>query len=386
MINKLRLEGNLLTTVRQEVRELYASIAFADMAYALAALFEPIILYKIIGLDIIQILLYMAAIYAFKVLLLPLGASIASRFGYMHTIFLSIPFMALYWLLIYGAQFDFKLLYFAPLVYGIEKALFWPAFHASAARYVDKKNSKIFENPKRDGLYIMVVVIRILGPAIGGLVGFYLGLGVVLLLSTAMYLTALLPLLVSKEIYAPSSYNFDDTWQIYKKYPKRFLSHFGSGEELIIMTIWPVFIFLFAGNVAVTGILVTVSGLLTALLLFAIKRPTDLNSKLAMLKVGTFVYTLVNLTRIAVSGLYGVFMADALGRTTRELIGIPLNTLTYERADRNKILPYIVFSQQSAALGKCIAAVLAVVVFGLTGSLVAVFVLAGAFTMLYMLA
>jgi hypothetical protein len=386
MTHKLNLHRDLVTTIRQEIRELYASVAFADMASALAVLFEPIILYKVLGLNVMQILMFMASIYALQVLLLPLGAAISSRFGYMHTIFLSIPFMVLYWLLLYGAQFDFNLIYLAPVVYGIEKALFWPAFHASAARYVDVKKKAESRKPGRDGLYGMVMLMRILGPVIGGFVGYYLGLGIVLLLAAAMFLTSLLPLLVSKEIYAPGNYNFNDTWEIYKRYPKRFISYLGSGEEIIIMTIWPILIYFYTGNVAITGLIVSASAAVTALLLLVIKRPVDLPGKLMLLKVGTFVYTLANLLRLAVNGFYGLFVVDALGRTTKELISIPLTTLTYERAEKNQILPYVVFYQQSAALGKCLAAVLAVVVFGLTGSLPAVFILAGAFTMLYMLA
>lgn len=386
MTHKLRLHQDLLTTIRREVRELYASVAFADMASTLAVLFEPIILYKVIGLDIMQILLFMAALYAIQVLLLPLGAIIACRYGYMHAIFLSIPFMALYWILLYGATKDFNLLYFAPLVYGIEKALFWPAFHASAARYVDSKKQVAKGTASRDGLYGMVVVMRILGPVLGGIVGYYLGLGIVLLLAAAMYLTSLLPLLVSKEIYAPTKYSFNETWEIYKKYPRRFASYLGNGEEVLIMTIWPILIFLYLGNVAMTGLLVSLSAAVTALLLLFIRRPADVQSKLLLLKTGTFVYTLVNLLRLFVGGFYGLFIADSLGRTTKELIGLPLTTLTYERAAKNKILPYVVFYQQSAALGKCLAALLAVIVFGFTGSIVAVFILAGFFTMLYMLA
>lgn len=381
MHHKLRLPHDLIGTIRQEIRELYASVAFADMATALAVLFEPIILYKILGLSIIQIFLFMASIYAIQAVLLPLGAKIGARLGYMHAIFFSIPFMVLYWMLLYGAQVDFNLLLLAPVVYGIEKALFWPSFHATAARYVNGKPSN-----KHDILYGMVMVMRVLGPAIGGVVGYYLGLRVVLLLAAAMYLTSVLPLLVSKEIYAPTSYSFSDTWEIYKKYPRRFMSYMGLGEEIIIVTLWPILIYLIVGNVAYTGLVVSVSAIVTATLLLAVKRVQGLQNQLQLIKIGTFVYSFVNLARLAVGGFYGVFMVDALGRSTKELITIPLATLTYERAERNGILAYVVFFQQSAALGKFLAATLAVVVFGLTGSLVAVFILAGAFTLLYMLA
>ncbi len=384
MVHRLGLHHDLLTTVRQEVRELYASVAFADMASALAVLFEPIILYKIIGLDILEIMVFMASIYAVQTLLLPFGAKIGSRYGYVHAIFLSIPFMVVYWLLLYGSRIDIALLYFAPIIYGIEKALFWPSFHAIAARYVDAKK-KTTGKPVQDGLYAMVVIMRIFGPVIGGVVGYYLGLGVVLLLAAAMYTTSLLPLFVSKEIYAPSKYKYSDTWELLKKFPKRFLSYLGAGEEVIIMTIWPLLIFLTLKSIVMTGLLVSLSAAVTAILILAIKRPEGLKNKIIMLKLGTFVYTLVNLIRLAVGGFYGLFIADALGRTSKELVSIPLTTLTYERSEKHNILPYVVFYQQSAALGKCLAAILALIVFGLTGSLVAVFILAGFFTILYML-
>jgi hypothetical protein len=55
------------------------------------------------------------------------------------------------------------------------------------------------------------------------------------------------------------------------------------------------------------------------------------------------------------------------------------------RAEANHILPYVVFFEQSLAIGKLLACILGIILFSLTGSFVVLFILAGAFSLLYML-
>ena len=45
-----------------------------------------------------------------------------------------------------------------------------------------------------------------------------------------------------------------------------------------------------------------------------------------LLKVGSFIYALVWLARLAVASFYGAFIVDALSRTSKDLVTVPLTT------------------------------------------------------------
>jgi hypothetical protein len=125
--------------VRQEIGRLYEATAIGNLAQAMLVLFEPIFLYKVIGLSIPEILLFMAAVYALYILFISFGAKIASRYGYAHSIFFSIPFQILFWLSLIGSQYNMAFLFIAPILFAIQKSLFWPAWHATLARYANGK-------------------------------------------------------------------------------------------------------------------------------------------------------------------------------------------------------------------------------------------------------
>jgi MFS family permease len=234
-------------------------------------------------------------------------------------------------------------------------------------------------------LYAIVNLMQIAGPFIGGLLAERYGLSVTLIVASLIYGCSFIPLFMTREIFVPKIYKFHDTWELYKTYPLKFLGYMGFGEELLVLTIWPIFIFLVIHDYQNLGAVVTVSTFIATLLALYIGKITDMHSKRLMIKIGSFFYTLVWLARIAVSTAFGAFATDSLSRTSKDVVFIPLSTVTYERAEATHILPYVVFFEQSLSIGKFLAAVLGIIVFAATGSFVALFVLAACFTLLYML-
>ncbi len=381
MTLKLRLPRYFAVAISQQIGELYASTAIADLAIALVLLFEPIFLYDVLGFSVIEVLLFFAAVYALYIVLIPFGAKIISRYGYDHGIFFSIPFQIIFWVLLFGAQDNFKLIYFAPLAFAIEKSLFWPSFHAIVARFArDGQRGREFSV-----LYAIVNLMQIGGPFVGGLLAEHYGLGATLIVASLIYSCSFIPLFLTREVFTPRIYKFRDTWQLYKTYPLKFIGYMGFGEELLALTIWPIFIYTVVSDYQDLGALVTVSTLVATILALYIGKVTDLHSKRLMIKIGSFFYGLVWLARLIVTTAFGVFAVDALSRTSKDLVFIPLSTVTYERAEASHILPYVVFFEQSLSIGKFLAAVVGIIVFALTGSFVALFIAAAVFSLLYML-
>lgn len=378
---KLRLPHYFSKSVSEEISELYASTAVGNFALAVVMLFEPIFLYSVLGFSIEQVLLFTGSIYAFNLFLMPLGGKIASRFGYYHSITLSIPFQILYWLLLFGSQNHFDLIFFAPLAYSIQKSLFWPAFHASMARFANTQQ----RGREFSAWYALMNMVNILGPLLGGLISESFGVRAAFIVASAIYTASFLPLFYKKEEFVPKIYQLKLTWELYKKYPKKFLSYVGFGEELLALTVWPIFIFIVVKDYQSAGILTTISTLISTVLALYIGKISDSYSKGVLVKVGSFFAFLTWIARFAAKGFGATFIIDALARTSKEVVFIPLSTLTYERAQKDHTMAYAVFFEYSLSIGKFLAAAMGIGVFAATGSFMALFILAALFSLLYML-
>jgi MFS family permease len=381
MLFHLHLPHYFANKVRKEVEHLYASIAIGSLAQALITIFEPIFLYVVLDFSIEQVLLFMAAVYALYVLLIPFGAKIASRFGYAHAIFFSIPFQILFWFLLLGSQHQFGLIYAAPLLFAIQKALFWPAYHATLSRFANGTQ----RGREFSVVYTLAHFMEIIGPLLAGFLSLTFGISVIFVIGSIIFLCSAIPLFWSQETFTPKIYQYRDTWQMYKTYPARFLGYWGFGEELLVLTIWPIFIYTIVRNYEDLGALVTIASLVSMAIALYVGAYTDKHSKREALRIGGIFYLLSWLARIPVVSAFGVFITDALSRTAKSLVFIPLSTLTYERAESTHIMPYIVGFEQGLAFGKFIAAVLGIIVFASTGSFVALFILAAVFSLFYFL-
>lgn len=367
--------------IRAEISHLYASVGIGNLAQAIITLFEPIFLYHVVGLTIPEILLFMAAVYAIYALVIPLGGKFAAKFGYAHSIFLSIPFQIVFWFLILGSASAVYLLIPAALAFAIQKSLYWPAVHASMARFSKKQQ----RGREFSFMYAIMSLMQIIGPMIGGFLSAILGIQAIFIISSIIYFCSAIPLFWSAEKFKPKPYKFRDTILLYKQFPKRFLGYFGFGEELLVMTVWPIFIFTIIKNYQDTGTLVTVATLVATALALYIGFYTDSHSKKSLLRAGTFIYALTWLARLPVVSPFATFITDALSRTTKSLVFIPASTLTYERAEETHIMPYIIGFEQMLAIGKLLAAIIGMFVFLATGSFAAIFIMGAIFALFFFL-
>lgn len=381
MIFHFRLPHYLGSSVRRQMRELYTAVAISNFAIAMVMLFEPIFLYKVLGFTLDEVLLFFAAVYGWYILLIPFGAKVASRFGYKHAMVASIPFQILYWLFLFGSESNIMYVYAAPLLFALQKSLYWPAFHATIARFSKEKQI----GREFSLVNVIVNLTFILGPLVGGLISQRFGVGLALVTASTVYACMVFPLLLHKEVFFPKVYAFRDTWNYYKEFPKRFVGYLGFAEELLVLTVWPIFIFIALSQYDKTGILVTVATLIASGVGLTVGRLADEYSKSTILRFAAVFYTCAWLVRLIAQKTLAIFAVDTFSRSSKDGVFISLSTLTYQRAEATHILPYVVFFEQSLAVGKFLAAVIGMVLFAMTGSFLVLFGFAAACTLLYLL-
>src|SRR3989344_1478918 len=367
--------------VRQEIGELYAHSAIANLALSIVMLFEPIFLYVVLDFTIPQILGFMALVYAIYAIFIPWGGKVASEYGYKHAMAMSVPLQILYWSMLIISKENHALVLVAAAAFGFQKTLYWPGFHSLMARYADRSQV----GREFGVVYAIISISHILGPFFGGFISAKSGLTATFIIASIIYCCSIIPLFTAKEIFTPKAYSFKDTWALYKTYPKKFLGYLGFGEELLVLTIWPIFIYTIIKDFGKTGLVATVASLVAAVLALAVGKITDQYTKRVLIKIGAFFTALIWIARTVATNVWNTLAVDTLSRTSKEMHFIPISTVTYLRAEAKPVVPYVVFFEQSLAIGKLLACLIGVLLFYATGSFMVLFILGALFSLLYML-
>lgn len=360
--------------------QLYASSAISNFSLSIITLFEPIFLYHVLHYSIPKILMFMAVVYAVYIVFIPFGGKFASIYGYRHCISLSVPFQIFYWLGLLASVSYPNAAFLAAVIFGLQKSFYWPGFHAVIARYSQTEQV----GREFGAAFAINSMAQIGGPLIGGILSQYFGLSSAFLLAALVYCLSALPLLMAKEVFIPKEYSFKDTLKLYRDYPKKFLGYIGFGEELLVSTIWPIFIYLVVKDYKDTGLLAASASFAAAVIALFLGRITDQYTKRVLVKIGAFFTSVFWLGRIFVNNFVSAFAADSFSKTAKETLFIPLSTLTYLRAEETHVVPYAVFFEQSLAIGKLTACLVGALLFSLTGSFVVLFIVAAIYSLLYM--
>ncbi|OIO46144.1 MAG: hypothetical protein AUJ28_03065 [Parcubacteria group bacterium CG1_02_37_51] len=387
MINKFHhLLSYLPQKMKTEVRELYASALILYFGLALIFIFEPIYLYRL-GYSLQQIMMFWVIVYAVYIFILPLGGKVAERFGYEHTIFYGTFFWILLYLCMYLIQYWPIFFFITPIVWAIQKSLYWPAYHANFAKYSGNQE----EGREISFLTILTSASYVVGPIFGGFILYFWGFSVLFIVVAILLLVSNVPMLLTKEKFkpVPVDYQYSFKRMFAKENRKQFLAYMGFGEEILVVVVWPIFISIFITSYLSIGWLVGVATLITALVTLFIGKWADRINKREILKIGVSFYSLSWVLRLIIAGPWSIFFTDTLSRASKNTINVPLQAITYENAKNYTIMNTVLMFEMSLAIGKliaCLAALILVSLFsvGLIPFYI-IFAMAGAITWLYVL-
>ncbi len=373
------------TRLSYQVRELYLSVSIVTFAAAMVAIFEPIYLYQL-GFSLRQILYFYLAVYVLYLVFIPLGAKFARRFGYEKAILLGSPFLALYYAALFLIPQHAAFIGIAIGAFVLQKTFYWPGYLADFARF----GRRAERGREVSNLLLVTLLVSILGPLVGGVLISFGGFEALFAVATVLILASNLPLLATPERFTPVPFSYAGSFRrlFYPENRRNFVGFLGFGEELIVMVIWPVFIYTIITNFLEIGSVVAASTLATGAVLLYVGRMVDGNAfgRRSILKIGAVFSAAVWLARLAVSGVFGVFATDALGRTTKDVIVIPMMAETYDHANQTSIMKTVIFFEMSLIVGKILAILISLAVLSRFGdSFAALFVIAAAMTLLYTL-
>jgi MFS family permease len=367
--------------INREIKEIYWQTFLSNFALALVFIFEPIYLYTL-SHSLIYVLWFYVQVYAWYVVLIFWGAKFAGKFGYKHSILLSNIFYIVYWITLYFIGGNSVLFYIAPIFFALQKSFFWPAFDADVAMH-DGKNQR---GREIGVLFSTQQLAFIIGPFFGGVVLAKLGFLSLFILASIVMFVSVIPLFQSPDIFDRHNFRFKNLWQVFKLHKQNFFGYWGFAEDLMLMSLWPVFMYLIVGQFAGVGTLTAVAMLIAVVLMLYIGKRSDLAKKQRLIEVNSIFYGLTWVFRFVATGVPLVLLFDVLTKTFKSLVAVPMTALTYELAgDKgpDHAIAYSVFYEFSLSIGKVVTALLGIWILSLTGNIYLVFGFVGVLTMFY---
>lgn len=370
------------THPNREVTEVYWFTIISNLALSMVFIFEPIYLYTL-GFSLVKIMVFFFMVYLWYVALIGFGAKFASRYGYKHAIFLSNIFFVLYWFSLFFITTHPALFYITPIFFALQKSWFWPAFDADIA-----VNARQGQRGREIGVMTALVQIMfIAGPLVGGIISKQFGFMILFVMASILTLLSSYPLFSSPEIYSPHQFTFRKLWRVFKKYPANFFGYWGFAEDLMLMSLWPIYMYLVVGDFQELGLISTIATLIGTVLMLYVGRLIDRRGgRHTIIFEASVVYGATWIMRFLAQGVGLVLGFDILGKSAKNILNVPMNSLTYENAAHggaDQAIAYSVFFELSLSVGKILTALSAIAILSWTNSIFLVFAFVGVLTMFY---
>lgn len=344
-----------------EVAELYASRTMRMFALRIVTTFTSIYLYQE-GYSLVFLAFFWAVFYFIKVPFSWPSAQLIARLGPKHTTLISNIVSAL------GMGF----LPFVP-VYGLAVLIPWCVLQAFSSclndlsYLVDFSKVKNAEHAGKEIGYMNIFekVATGLSPVIGGVLAFYFGPQIVMLLSAVLFLLSAVPLLRTGEpIVTHQKLDFRGfpwrtTWRSFVAESAIGFDVFASG------TAWTLFItvVIFAGNgdeiYAKVGILTSATLVAALLASYTFGRIIDHRRGRDLLRVAVVTNSLTHIFRPFVGTPVGVIASNLANETATTGYSMAFTRGMFDAADNSgRRVVYLFFIEMVVNLGASVAAVL----------------------------
>jgi len=315
----------------RELNELYVSVAIRAFAISLIGVFIPIYLYQQ-GYSFFSIFMFFAFYAIYNLVFLIPVSKLSCKIGLKRSMLLSMPFLIIFFLLLFSIdRFNWSI-YFITLFGGIHSAFFWFSFHTDFSKFSQKN-----KRGSQVGLSkIIVSVFSAVAPLLGGLILYFFSFKVLFILVSFLLFALTYPLFLSKEVHEPLTISLKDFFKNQKI--KNIIAYIGSGMETRIgSVIWPLFVFIFIlkeGYVSL-GALSSVSLFFTIAATYTISKVSDLNLKF-FLKAGSLLTALIWFIKSFVRTPIQLFVIEAFYGISLASLNIPFDAINYNKANKSQ--------------------------------------------------
>ncbi len=325
MSKKLFLQNH----VKKQIKELFISVWVENFAMTLLTLFVPVYLWTL-NYPIWMIGYYFLITYVAYFLVLPFGAKLAAKIGYTHTIAFSMPINVLFYISLYGVTFWPSMFYVSAVLYALSKAFYYVPYYADFSTFGGQR-----QRGREIAIMYVVGQLTIFGaPLIAGTILSELSFAWLFGIGSVLLLISVIPLFGSPDTPTHEKVPY---LEIYRKFfakenRRRFVTFLGFGEELIAMTVWPIYVFIIVGNFLTFGAVLTASTVVSSVFLLLTGKLTDKISRARVVKGTSLIYFLSWFPKLFITTPLGVFLTDSVGQFSKTALMIPMSAVMYSEA------------------------------------------------------
>ncbi|MDP4010583.1 MAG: MFS transporter [Candidatus Spechtbacteria bacterium] len=387
MINPIRgLTGlQFVRLPKGELSRTYMGIAVRDLAFNLAAIFEPIYLYLFFKDNfsfspLALVCIYYATFYVFLGLFSPLGAKLASKIGFRWIGLISSPLRGSYYIILALLPVFPYLLPFALLALSVSSILYWPGFHVFLAH--------VSNRPNRATSIGMVNIIGTVAAATSPVLG---GIILVLFNYTVLFSATFVLLLISIFMFwfspkVTDHYNegifsalkktlSPNSWRISVPF-------IASGiEERINGIMWPLFLFLLAVSYSSLGLIITISLVISLVVTYIMARASDKFGEEKILEIGIMQQIFSCLGRIIVNSPLSAAVVHGFYGFSSAMTVVPFSSILYrDISNSGESYAALIIREQSLNIGRVILLCSSAVFFMFSSNFIPIFILAAVAT------
>lgn len=316
---------------KKELTEVYVSIAIRAFALSLLNLFVPLYLYVELGYGLNATLGFFIVYASAFALMTPWAAKITARIGVKHSILLSVPMYIIYYLLLYGLKSYAIPIYLVSVFFGSGNAFFWMAFHIEFTKF-SNKDHRGEEVGKRRAVGLIAALA---GPLLGGFLIDLISFGFVFVFASVLLFLSAVFLFLSKEVHMPFKFSVKDILKT--EYLKDGVVFVSRGMwDVATWILWPMFVFLILKTYTSLGILGSISCATTSIMVLLVGKMSDRANKRGLINMGLGLDSVTWFVRHLVVNVAQVFGLTVFSGLAYILVGVPLETLVYDKAEKKK--------------------------------------------------
>lgn len=365
-------------TFSRELTELYASIALRNFTVGLIGIFEPIYLFLYFKNNIVPTLLFFGVIHVLHGVLAPLSGKIITRVGIKRSIFLSVPFLFLYYFGLWQIErMGIFFIALVPLVV-IHNLLYWTAFHIDFARFSDLKS----RGKQLSYRHTVAALSAAASPFVGGVMIMQFGYPVLFGVVLALLFVSTLPLFLSKEAHERYTDSFQKAFSevFQKKFKNKVIAFLAEGGENVVqIVIWPIFLFILAINYSTIGAISSFALLGGVIFALYMGRLIDKMGSARILILGSWLNAFTWPVKMFVTVPIDAFLVNTLHHFTRLTALLPFGALFYDWSAREDVNRdrFIIIREMAVNTGKGIVLLGLAGIFLFTDYIALVFPIAG---------
>ena len=342
------LNRHLHYFLNRELSELYMTVALRTFALSLISIFIPLYLLNL-GYSLVDVLLFYITFCVLHSVFSYFAAKMSLRIGLKHSIAMSMPFLILFYILLYTlTPYNWPLSLLA-LVAAVQNSLFWVAFHMDFTKFSTKK----VRGEEFSMLRIITSVLNVIGPMVGAVIISFLSFHYLFIFVSSLLIISLIPLFYSKDIRIRHEFSLEK--MVKTSSLKNLVVFMGSGAEYgAALVVWPLFIFLIVGTYISLGIITSLATFLSLITVYLVGRLCDRFDRRRILKFGSVAHSLGWFLKSIASTGPQVVLINSFSGIVDSFKDIPYNTMVYDKASKKSMVEFIVFREIALHIGKII--------------------------------